>query len=133
MASVQPPKLMEAYDRYKTLNQQGRYSEAETYAKEALRLGTEEFGLNDSSTATLLNNLALLYQAQGHYAEAEPLHKRALANWEKALGPDHPDVATSLESYADLLRKTGRKADAVYMEVRAKAIRAEHAKGNPVK
>ena len=64
---------MEAYNRYNTLDQQGRYSEAEPYAKEALRLRTEEFGPNDPTTATLLNNLALLYEAQGHYAGAEPL------------------------------------------------------------
>ncbi len=79
VASGQSSELMEAYDSFITLYQQGRYSEAEPYAKEALRLGTEEFGPNDPSTATLLNNLAALYQAQGRYAEAEPLYKRALA------------------------------------------------------
>ena len=70
-ASGQSSELMEAYNRYNTLYQQGRYSEAEPYAKEALRLGTEEFGPNDPNTAALLDNLALLYQAQGHYAEAD--------------------------------------------------------------
>ncbi len=63
--------------------------------------------------------------AQGRYAKAEPLYKRSLAIDEKALGPDHSAVATSLENYADFLRATGRSADAVYMEVRAKAIRAK--------
>ncbi len=71
MASGQSPELMEAYNSYSTLYQQGRYSEAEPYAKEALRLGTEEFGPNDPNTAALLDNLAHLYQAQGHYAEAD--------------------------------------------------------------
>ncbi len=47
MASGQSSELMEAHNSYKTLYQQGRYSEAEPYAKEALRLGTEEFGPND--------------------------------------------------------------------------------------
>ncbi len=42
VASGQSPELMEAYNSYNTLYQQGRYSEAEPYAKEALRLGTEE-------------------------------------------------------------------------------------------
>ena len=68
MASGQSSELLEAYDSYNTLDQQGRYSEAEPYAKEALRLATEEFGPNDSTTADLLNNLALLYQAQGGLA-----------------------------------------------------------------
>ena len=54
-ASGQSSELMEAYNSYNTLYDQGRYSEAEPYAKEALKLGTEEFGPNDPSTATLLS------------------------------------------------------------------------------
>ncbi len=72
MASGQSSELMEAYNSFITLYQQGRYSEAEPYAKEALRLGTEKFGPNDPTTATLLNNLALLDADQGRYIEAEP-------------------------------------------------------------
>jgi len=51
---------------------------------------------------------------------------------EKALGPEHPYVAGSLENYAALLRKTGRDIEATKMEARAKAIRAKHARENPV-
>ncbi len=126
VASGQSAELMEAYNTPNTLYEQGRYSEAEPYAKEALRLGTEEFGPNDPFTAGLLNELALLYQAQGRYAEAEPLFQSALAIKEMALGPDHPAVATSLENYAALLRETAR-ADETKLEARAKAIRAKHA------
>ncbi len=154
VASGQSPQLMEAYNSYITLYQQGRYSEAEPYAKEALRLGTDEFGPNDPSTAALLNNLAELYRAQGkyaekafgpehpdvaqslnnlaglyqtqgRYAEAEPLYQRSLAIREKALGPEHPDVAQSLENYAALLRETGRGTEAERMWARAIAIRAK--------
>ena len=85
-ASGQSSELMEAYNSYNTLYQQGRYSEAEPYAKEALRLGTEEFGPNDPTTATLLNDLAVLYEAQGYYVEAEPLYQRSLAIRKVALG-----------------------------------------------
>ena len=90
-------------------------------------------GPDHQTTATFLNNLAALYQAQGNYAGAEPLHKWALAIDGKALGPDHPDVATRLEHYAALLRKIGRSDETIKMEARAKAIRAKHAKQNPVK
>ncbi len=124
MASGQSSELMEAYNSSSTLYQQGRYSEAEPYAKEALRLGTEEFGPNDPTTAALLDKLAGLYEAQGRYAEAEPLYQRSLAIYEKALGPEHPDVAESLENYAALLRQTARADEAERMEARAKAIRA---------
>ena len=44
MASGQSSELMDAYNNYNTLYDQGRYSEAELYAKEALRLGAIEFG-----------------------------------------------------------------------------------------
>ncbi len=60
MASGQSSELIEAFNSFQTLFQQGRYAEAEPYAKEALRLGTEEFGPNDPYTAGLLNNLAVL-------------------------------------------------------------------------
>jgi len=124
VASGQSSELTAAYNSYITLYQQGRYSEAEPYAKEALRLGEEEFGRNDPTTATLLNNLALLYHTQGRYAAAEPLYQRSLAIREKALGPDHPNVATSLENYPALLRETGRDIEAEKMVARAEAIRA---------
>ncbi len=127
VASGQASELMEAYNSFMTLYQQGRYSEAEPYVKEALRLGMNEFGPNDPSTAALLNNLAALYKAQGHYAQAEPLYQRSLAIFEKVLGPEHPNVATSLENYAALLRETGRTVEADKLEARAKAIRAKYA------
>ena len=126
MAYGQSPALLEAYNRYNTLYQQGRYSDALPYATEALRLGEEELGPDHPTTATLLNNLALLYKTQGKYAEAEPLYRRSLAIREKALGPEHPSVATSLENYAALLRETGRADEAAEMEARAKAIRAKY-------
>ena len=71
--------------------------------------------------------------AQGKYAEAEPLYKRSLAIMEKALGPEHPHLATSLEKYAALLRKNERSGEATLMELRAKTIRAKHARQNPGK
>ena len=46
MASGQSSELDAAYNSYNALYEQGRYSEAEPYAKEALRLGSEEFGPN---------------------------------------------------------------------------------------
>ena len=73
----QSPALTEAQNRYITLYQQGRYSEAIPYATEALRLGVEEFGPDHTTTARLLNDLAFLYQAQGNYAEGEPLLQQA--------------------------------------------------------
>ncbi len=123
MASGQSSELMAAYNSYDALYQQGRYSEAEPYAKEALRLGTEEFGPNDPSTAAFLNNLAALYDDQGRYAEAEPLYQRALWIDEKALGPEHPHVAANLNYLAELYYDQGKYAEAEPLHKRALAIR----------
>ena len=83
MASGQSSELMDAYNSFNTLYQQGRYSEAEPYAKEALRLGREEFGPDHPNVAIVLGNLAEVYRAQSRYAEAEPLYRRSLAIGEK--------------------------------------------------
>jgi hypothetical protein len=39
----------------------------------------------------------------------------------------------TLENYAALLRKTGHSGEATMMELRAKTIRAKHARQNPAK
>ena len=107
MAHGESPTLLEAYNRYNTYYQQGKFSEAIRYATEALRLGEEEFGPDHPTTATLMNDLAAFHQAQGNYAEAAPLHRRSLAIREKALGPEHPDVAQSLNNLAALYQAQG--------------------------
>ena len=89
MAWGQSPGLMAVYNSYSTLYQQGRFSEAEPYAKEAIRLSTEELSPEHPHTAAFINNLALLYQDQGKYYEAEPLHHRALEIREEALRRQH--------------------------------------------
>lgn len=72
--------------------------------------------------------VGLLYYDLGRYTEAELLFKQALVIRQNALGPDHPYIATSLDNYATLLREMGHSVEAVDLEVRAKAIRAKHAK-----
>jgi len=53
---------MEAYNQYKALNEQGRYGQAELYARKALQLSQREFGRDHPHTWPFLNNLALLYR-----------------------------------------------------------------------
>ncbi len=128
------PRLTTTFNNLAVLYKaQGRYAEAEPLYKRSLAIREKALGPEHRKLALAFNNLATLYQAQGKYANAEPLYKRALAIWEKALGPEHPDVATALENYAALLRKTERSGEANRMELRAKAIRAKHAKENPAK
>ena len=63
--------------------------------------------------ATVLFNLANLYDDQGRYAEVEPLYQRSLAIDEKALGPDHPRVAANLNNLALFYNNQGRFAEAL--------------------
>ncbi len=121
-ALAQSAALMDAYNRYKALDAQGRYAEAEPFARKALELSRKEFGPDHPHTGALLNNLALLYQAQGRYAEAEPFQKSALAIMEKALGPEHPHVATSLINLAGLYWVQGRYGEAEPLFRRSLAI-----------
>ena len=79
-------------------------------------------GSNHALVATVLDNLALLYDAHGGSARAEPLYLRALAIREKALGPDHPDVAYSLNNVAAFYMSKGDGARAEPMLQRALAI-----------
>ena len=116
--------LKDAWDKYTVLEEQGRFAEAEPFAREALRLGEKQFGPDDPTTAALLNNLARLHQAQGRYAEAEPLHKRALAIYEKAVGPEHTSVAAGLSFLAELYQAQGRYA--VSLAILEKALGPEH-------
>ncbi len=102
MALAQSAALMGEFYQYQALYAQGRYGEAERFARRALELSKEEFGPDHLYTGAFLNNLADLFRYQGRYDEAEPLFRRSLAINEKALGPEHPDVAAILGNLAKL-------------------------------
>jgi tetratricopeptide (TPR) repeat protein len=120
MASGQSSELMDAYNTYESLYQQGRYAEAEPYAKEALRLAVEEVR-PDPTIAIFLNNLAELYLVQRYYAEAEPLFRRSLEIKEKTLGPEHLDVANTQHNLATLYGEQSRYAEAEALHRRSLA------------
>jgi tetratricopeptide (TPR) repeat protein len=94
--------LLAAYRQGEKLKHQGQYSEAIKAYEKAVALADRVFGANDSTTANLLNNLAMLYHYQGQYAKAEPLFRRSLKIRESRLGKDHPAVAESLNNLAGL-------------------------------
>jgi tetratricopeptide (TPR) repeat protein len=104
------------------LYQQGKYAEAIPIAAEALKEAEAEYGADDARVATLLNNLAELYDTEGKYAEAEPLFQRALGIDEKVLGPDHLDVARDLNNLAALYVHQGKYAEAEPLYQRAMRI-----------
>jgi len=110
------------------LDECARYAEAEPLYQRALSIAEKALGPGHPTTATSLNNLALLYRDQSRHAEAEPLYQRALAIDEKAQGPDHPNTATSLNNLAALYYSQGRYGEAEPLFQRALTIR-EKAQG----
>jgi len=54
--------------------------------KQALQAKEQQFGIDHSSIAANLNNLALLLQEQEKYEDAEKLFKHALSIYERVLG-----------------------------------------------
>jgi tetratricopeptide (TPR) repeat protein len=67
---------------------QGRYAEAERFAKRSLEAGEKILPPDHPDVAAGLNTLALIYRDLGRYAEAERLFRRSLAISEKSHGSD---------------------------------------------
>jgi tetratricopeptide (TPR) repeat protein len=98
------------------------YGQARSLRERALAIREKALGAEHPSTATSLNNLALLLASQGDYEGARPLDERALAIREKVLGPEHPDTAESLNNLAGLLYAQGDYEAAGPLYERALAI-----------
>ena len=102
----------------------GRYVEAETMLKAALRL-VDVSPRADRRLAESLGNLANLFITLHRYEEAEPLILRALAAEERRAGAHHPAVAAVLTDYLVLLRRLGRLNELPAVEARLRAILAD--------
>lgn len=81
-----------------TLNEQGRYAEAETLAREQLARTESELGSDALETARVLDPLVRALWRQGKFRdpEAMTLAERAVRIKETHLGPGDPEVAKSL-------------------------------------
>ena len=55
---------------------QGKYEEAETLFKRAIKVSEEVLGANHPYTAQSLSSLAIFYDNQGRYEEAEVLREK---------------------------------------------------------
>lgn len=123
--------LQELNARFVELYEQGKYAEAVPVAQEALHQAEVILGAEHPDVATLVSNLAVLYQKQGRYSEAESLYQRALSIQEKTQGPEHPDVAGTLNGLGFLYKDQGKYAQAepLYkraLSIREKALGPEH-------
>lgn len=100
----------------RTLQKQGKYTEAGVLLKRALNIFEDVEGPDGESVAVALFSLSFLYYVQGNFAEAESLCRRSLAIRQTAYGLDHPNVALDLLHLATLYTSQGKyvEADSLY-------------------
>jgi len=101
----------------------GKASEGEVLAREALRLIEQEAGAETAATANICRLLGDALFSQKRYAEAEPYFRRSMAILEKVIGPNHLDVAQSASDLAITLRYLERHDEAEPLYSQAIAIR----------
>ncbi|MGB3755675.1 MAG: tetratricopeptide repeat protein [Rivularia sp. (in: cyanobacteria)] len=97
---------------------QGLYTLAQPWYEQCVSELKSRLGVNHPSTASSLNNLAILYKNMGRYEEAEPIYKQALDLRKQLLGENHPDTASSLNNLANLYKDMGRyeEAEPIYKQ-----------------
>ena len=101
---------------------QARYDDALEYLKRALRHSIIQYDEFNDWTATLYNNIGLVYDSQGIYEKALVYHNRALEICEKVLGAEHPNVALSYNNIGVVYGSQGDYEKALEYHNRALAI-----------
>ncbi len=127
------PEAWEAQlEKARTLQEQRRYTEAETAAKTAVHLARDAYGPASPQMAMSLNRLGSIYNWQRKIDEAEQADRRALTIMEKAVGPHHPHLAYYLKSLAlDLLHQQKySQAEPLYRQA-LKIQEKAHGKDHP--
>lgn len=96
--------------------QQGKISDATTYANQALEYSQTTFGSESPKTATALNNLGELYRLQGRFIEAEKFYKKSLSIREKVFGKNNIQVALAQNNLGSVYfaQKRFDKAEELY-------------------
>ena len=104
------------------LYQQGKYSQAQAKAQQALMMAEKSLGPDHRDIGTYLNNLAAMYKSTGAYDKALPLLRRSLMITEKTLGPEHAETGNRLNNLASLYQTIGAYDKALPLYLRALAI-----------
>ena len=83
-----------------------RYNKAIEVYNRLIKLYEDFHGKEHSDTASLYNNIGVVYDDLGEYDKALDYYKQALSIREELIGKEHPDTATSYNNiggvYADL-------------------------------
>lgn len=104
------------------LNKRGNFTEAITVAERAVEAAKNEFGINNDSYASSLNNLAYMYENMAQYQKAKPLYIQATEIRKALLDENHPNYALSLNNLASLYVSMGEYENAKSLFLQALAI-----------
>jgi CHAT domain-containing protein len=94
--------------------------------RRALATTEKTLGAEHPQTATILLNLAALYERTDRNEEAQRAFERASQIMERVFGDRHPLTATTLDNYACFLVAAGRPEEALIKMTRAADIWSEH-------
>ncbi len=85
----------------------------------------QQYGLQFSEAADVLNRAGVYLREHALYTLAEPLYRRALYIWQQQLGAEHLQVASPLNNLANLYWNQGKYEQAEPLYLRALAIREQ--------
>jgi tetratricopeptide (TPR) repeat protein len=102
----------------------GKFSEAESMAREALPILETAYGKQSYAVSSTLNRLGLALDGQGRFAEAETALLQALAIREALYGLNSPGLVPILHNLAGVYAEEGKEQEAVAARRRAEDITA---------
>ncbi|MFH0894079.1 MAG: tetratricopeptide repeat protein [Bacteroidota bacterium] len=99
-------------------NSFSKFSEAEVFLIECIKIRKEVLGENHPYYATTLFNLSLLYTEMGLYDKAIPLLKEAMSFQKNTLGEEHLNYQYSLQNLGRLYSDLGNfsEAESLYLK-----------------
>ena len=95
-----------------TYHQLGLNQEAIPLGEKARDYCLAAYGLSNSETLRMMNNLAIYYDQVGRADDAFKLKQQVLELRRKTLGPEHPDTLQSMNNLANAYGQAGRLEEA---------------------
>ena len=101
----------------------GDYDRALNILELTLEYCKEHYGELHEKTATLYNNIGLVYLYKGQYDNALEYYNKVREIWEKVLDPQHPDLATTYNNIGAVYYSKGEYDNALAYYNKAREIR----------
>ncbi len=121
-SAVEAMSVSELMDRTTALVEEGRLTEAEPVARQAVAAAERAFGEDHPNTSVVMAELAAILHRLERLDESEQLYRRILAVFEEAGPGSEQGLATALNNVAEALRRLNRLDEAEEMHRRALAL-----------